>query len=277
MVGNVSSKPALHSAFMPGYALDKMMQQDVDSLVSDMNGMRTPIVQEADLQGLPDPVRRYLLAANIVGKPRTIFARARWRGEFRRGPDQKWMPLVCEQYNRVDKPARLWYAAIKFMPLINFYVRDAYSNGVGTMYARLTPWYKMFDERGPEYNQGELMVALNDMVFFPSAFLSENIRWEAIDDHSARATYITPDIPVSGVFYFNDQNEVVDFVGERYRTVGKSFALNKWTTPFRTYQEVNGVNIPTEGEAVWHLPEGTYSYVRVSLVDIQYNTFFQYP
>jgi hypothetical protein len=277
MITNAANKPVLHSIFMPGYPLDGMLRQDVDTLISDMNAIATPTVREGHLQGLPAPVRRYLKATNIVGKPRTVFARARWLGEFRRGPDQKWMPLVCEQYNRIDKPARLWYAAMKFMPFVNFYVRDAYHNGEGTMYARLTPWYKMFDERGPEYAQGELLVALNDMVFFPSAFLSESVRWAALDDRSARATLTTPNTTVSGVFYFNEHNDVVDFEAERYRTVGKASVMTKWTTPFRDHREVNGVRIPTSGEAVWHLAEGSYSYVRVSLVDIQYNAFCRYP
>jgi hypothetical protein len=82
---------------------------------------------------------------------------------------------------------------------------------------------------------------------------------------------------VSGVFYFNERNDVVDFEAERYRIMGKTAVMTKWTTPFRDHQEINGVRIPTSGEAVWHLAEGSYSYVRVSLVDIQYNALCRYP
>jgi hypothetical protein len=277
MAIGVATQPEKHAQFMPGYALDSMLRAEVDHLVSDLKNVATPVVTEADLAPLPDPVRRYLIASQIVGKPRTIFARARMYGEFRRGANQKWMPMVSEQYNRIDQPARLWYALMKFMPLLNFYVRDAYEGGEGNMYARLTPWYQMFDQRSPELTQGELLTYLNDMFMFPSALLSESICWEAVDDYAARACLTARSGTVSAVFYFNKRDEVVNFVAERYRTVGKTYELNTWTTPLWNYQEVNGVRIPTQGAAAWELPDGQLCYIRTTLVDLDYNVFERYP
>ena len=276
MVANVKQDLQTHSAFMPGYALDDMMMREVDDLIQGLEGTTPPVVLESDLAGLPLPILRYLLAAGIVGKPRTIFARMRMQGEFRRGIDQKWMPMVSEQYNRIHQPARLWYAAMKFMPLMSFYVRDAYVGGEGNMFAKLTPWYRMFDERNPQLTQGELLVVLNDMVFFPSALLNNAIKWEAIDEHSARASFTAHDLTVSAVFYFNERFDVVDFEADRYQ-MGKTYALRKWSTPFSAHREINGIRIPTEGEAIWNELSGSWAYARMSLVDVQTNVFSRYP
>jgi hypothetical protein len=269
--------PVRHEDFMPGYALDKMLQSEVDDLVRDMPDVTPPVVTEADLVGLPAPVQRYLRASQIIGKPRTLFVRARFQGEFRRTPEERWMKMVCEQYNRIDKPARLWYAAIKFMPFLTFYVRDAYQHGEGNMYARLTPWYRMFDERAPELTQGELLTLLNDMFFFPSAFLSDCIRWEEIDNRSAHVILTTPTLTVSGDVSFNELDEAVNFVAERYGQFDRTYVKTPWSTPFGGYREVNGISIPTEGEAVWLRDTGPFCYVRMSLVDVQSNEYSRYP
>jgi hypothetical protein len=275
MTSRTFEQPILHELFMPGYALDDMLTRDVEHVLHGLRGVTPTIVTEADLAGLPAPVQRYLQKSGIVGKQSTLFARMRFQGEFRRGPEHKWMPMISEQYNRIDQPARLWYAMMKFMPLVNFFVRDAYNSGEGTMYAKLTPWYTMFDEHGPGLTQGELLVALNDMVFFPSAFLSANVTWESLDDRSARAYLATPDKTVSGVFYFDSQDDVVDFVGKRYSMSDKAYLM--WSTPFAGHQEIDGIRIPTEGSAMWHTRGDSNSYVRVSLVSVDRNICSRYP
>ena len=73
---------------------------------------------------------------------------------------------------------------------------------------------------------------------------------------------------------FNDAGEMVDFItDDRYRGVGKGFEKGRWSTPLRRYREVSGIRIPSEGEAIWHLPEGDFPYIRASIGEVQYDTF----
>jgi hypothetical protein len=120
------------------------------------------------------------------------------------------------------------------------------------------------------------MLVLNDMILFPSALLSEHICWEAIDDNSARVSLTNAGMTVSAVVYFNEHNDVVNFVADRYRMEGKSSIKTRWSTPFSSHQEINGIRIPTQAEVIWHLPEAPFSYLRASVVDIQYNVFSRY-
>ncbi len=66
-------------------------------------------IGDADLAHLPAPVQRYLRGAGVVGQPRVRNFRVRMHGRIRSGPGARWMPLTAEQYNFVDKPARLFY------------------------------------------------------------------------------------------------------------------------------------------------------------------------
>jgi len=45
----------------------------------------------------------------------------------------------------------------------------------------------------------------------------------------------------------------------------------RWSTPLKNYKEINGFMVPTEGEAIWHLPSGDFCYVKVKLVELEFN------
>jgi len=64
---------------------------------------------------------------------------------------------------------------------------------------------------------------------------------------------------------------MTNFVAERYMTVDDKFSLETWSTPIEEYREVHGIRIPTKGEGVWKLSSGDFSYIRLEIIDIEYN------
>jgi hypothetical protein len=50
----------------------------------------------------------------------------------------------------------------------------------------------------PEADQGELLRCLAEMAWFPTALLAHDIRWDAIDAGSARATISLPTVSCAG-------------------------------------------------------------------------------
>jgi hypothetical protein len=68
-----------------------------------------PLVTDADLAHLPHPVQRYLRVTGVVGQPRVRNFRVRMHGRIRSGRQDRWMPLVAEQYSIVEPPAWLFY------------------------------------------------------------------------------------------------------------------------------------------------------------------------
>ena len=75
---------------------------------------------------------------------------------------------------------------------------------------------------------------------------------------------------VSAILYFNGQGQLVNFESDdRYDVnVMKKY---KFTTPVKDYKTINGYKMAGYGEAVWHYPEGEFSYGRYHLKDIRYN------
>ena len=87
--------------------------------------LQAPVVTDADLAPLPEPVQRYLRIVGAVGQPKVPNYRLRFRGRIRSGPDASWMPFEVEQQSFADQPARLF-----LMPRAHGYAaRLRYSTG----------------------------------------------------------------------------------------------------------------------------------------------------
>lgn len=112
---------------------------------------------------------------------------------------------------------------------------------------------------------------LNEMMWFPTAFLGENISWKAIDDDSAQVTLTIEDKRVSAIIYFDKEGRLVNFRSERYMSNGSSFSLETWETPITGYDRINDFNLPSKGSAIWKLENGDYKYIEISVTEIKYN------
>jgi hypothetical protein len=246
-------------------------RQVVEMFTAQGDGRPTEIITEADIAALPDSVRRYMRTSQIIGKARAQAVRLKQKGFMRMNPDQRWMPLTAEEYYTVDPPAFIWYGRVRIVPFVFFEAVDRYLGGSGNMIAKLVSLIKVVDASGIEMNQGAMMRYLNEMMWFPTALLSERIHWEPIDDNSARAVFSHGGKSVSAEFHFDENGKLVNFVADRYRSAGKEWIFEKWSTPVYTYAEWNGLMLPVTGEAYWHTDTGDFSYIKIVIVDLEYD------
>ena len=138
------------------------------------------------LQDLPEPVRRYMGYTGVVGKPWIDTARIRYAGRFRMAADKPWMPIRAEQFYTTDPPAFHWKARFKMAGLWLMSADNTYSGGHGRMFGKVAGLIKVVDFRGDELDQGTMLRYLNEMTWFPTAFLGDNIAWQAVDDRLRR-------------------------------------------------------------------------------------------
>ncbi len=150
------------------------------------------------------------------------------------------------------------------------------SEGKGKMSIKLLGLISIADASGLEMNQASLVRYLNEIIWFPTAFLNDYIQWEPINSNSAKATISVNGLTASAVFYFNESGELENFITERYRDDHGQLVLETWSTPITEYKEINGVRIPTKGDAVYNLSSGDFKYIEVELTDIEYNHPLKY-
>jgi hypothetical protein len=224
------------------------------------------------LDGLPEPVQRDLKYTGVVGKPWIESVYLKQSGRFRLGGDRPWMPMAAEEWYTTSPPSLLWKARFKMagLPLIS--ARDRYEAGQGHMYGKVAGLFTVFDARGEMLDQATMIRYLNEIMWFPTAFLGENITWHSVDEQSADSVFNDGDRYIIGRWFFDDEGRITNFTAKRYREIDGDYALDDWSTPITGYGQLAGLNLPVAGQAVWHLPEGDLVYAELEITELEYNT-----
>ncbi|HYU71891.1 MAG TPA: DUF6544 family protein [Ktedonobacteraceae bacterium] len=220
---------------------------------------------------LPEAVQRYLNYAQVVGKEPIRSVRLKQRGEYRMKPGQKWLPFVAEQRFTTNPPAFLWHMTSRPFPLVSISVKDRFSSDHGDLLVQLWSLVPLSHARGPEIDQGELQRYLLESAWFPTAWLSDAITWQAVDDHTAKATIHLQGLTAEGEFHVDEQGQVAHVTAQRYIKEHGRYQLEPWSGRFSEYREADGMRIPTSFEVAWHLAAGDFSWLRASVTEIEYN------
>ncbi len=246
----------------------RQVEKEISQLFADSGHIPGKVFTYDQLESLPAPVQRYFRYALNDGQQYISYVRLKHTGTFRTAPGKKWLPITGEQYFTAEKPGFVWFAKVKPFPLFWISARDTYFQGKGNVLIKLLSTITVGNARGKEVNQASLLRYLGETVWFPTALLpGEQLRWEAVDDYSAKVMFSDSDIDVSAVVDFNDTREITSFTAERYMDT----TLEKWTGYCRNYRDMNGAKVPTEIEAVWNLDSGDFSYARFRVTELEFN------
>jgi len=226
------------------------------------------VLTEADIAGLPPPVQRYIALTGSIGRPVVNGIALRFEATMYDAPGAEGMAGPVEQTNRFDTPERLFLmtSRMKGMPVT---VLHDFSKDGAHMTVRLAGLMNVVNLAGPELTRTETVTILNDLAFFaPSRLTDSRLTWTAVDDARARVTFTLGANSVKADLIFNADGELVDFVSEDRGMLEKDGTLRilRWTTPMGAYRDVGSWRLATEGEAIWHLPEGPFTYGRMRLV-----------
>jgi hypothetical protein len=227
---------------------------------------------EKEIEGLPDPVRRYFQNVLRPGQELVRQVRHVQSGEFRLG--DRWRPLAATQVHSTQPPGFVWDARIRIAPGLSVYVRDTYARGAGSMRAQILGLIPVADAGGtPEFAASALQRYLGEAIWFPTALLpSQGVRWTALSHSEARATLTDGDTTVSLDFRFNAEGEITGaFTGSRYREVAGRFEPTPWECRCSEYAEQGGMRVPLAAEVAWQLAGEMSPYWRARIADIAYD------
>jgi hypothetical protein len=250
-------------------------QSETRSLRAKLTGGRQviqpKIYDQKEIADLPAPVQRFFQTVLKDGQPIVAAVKLSQQGMFNMSEtENKWSPFTATQLVTTQRLGFDWDARIQMAPGVNAFVHDTYLLGEGSLHASLLGLFTVADVRGtPENNQGELLRFFAEAAWYPTALLpSQGVRWEAINDTSARATLSDGTTTVSAVFQFNAEGAIDRFRTEaRYRD---KLTAMPWGGRFWEYSVCNGMLIPLEGEVGWEYPEGTRLYFKGRTTEINY-------
>ena len=224
------------------------------------------------LDSLPAPAARYFSRVLTPGQPMITTARVEQAGDFRVG--KNWYPFRATQWFSVEPMGFIWDARIMMTRAVPVLVRDGYADGSGSMRGEVLGVYPIVNQSNrSELDSGALQRFLAEAVWLPTALLPRsNLRWDAMDDHRARATLTDRRTTVSLEFRFNDDGDVTEiFAPDRYFESNGRYVPKPWIVRCSEYATHSGVRIPMRCEVAWVEATGPEPYWRGHLTDVRYD------
>ncbi len=230
---------------------------------------QTETLTQKDLTHLPSVVQNYLRYVGVVGKPKVKNVKIVFEGDMR-DKGKGWFKFTSEQHNFFEDPTRLFFMKAKVKGL-STYGYHCYKNQIAIMRIKLLSLFSVVELDKPEMFATETVTFFNDLCLFaPAALIDDRITWETIDDRSVKAVFTNKGTRISAILYFNEKGQLVNFISEDRLAVDE-MKTYPFSTPASRYQNVNGYNLPTYGEAVWQYPDGEFVYGRFKLKSVEYN------
>ncbi len=225
------------------------------------------ILSKNDIAHLPEPVQRYIGLTGSIGRPVVTEIIMHFDAEMYDAPGAPGMSGPVAQYERFDAPHRLFLMKTRMKGLPVAVLHD-FNRDQASMRVRLAGLANVVDISGPEITRTETVTVLNDLCFFaPSRLIDPRLGWTEIDDRRAKVAFMLGPNKVTAELVFNEAGELVDFVSEDRGMLKKDGTLRiaRWTTPLGDYRDFDGWRLASEGDAIWHLPEGPFTYGHMRL------------
>lgn len=227
-----------------------------------------------ELEGLPEPVARHLRQVLPVDTPIIRAADVVHSGTFNMSQTgQQWKPFTSRQRVVTRRPGFVWDGRVTMAPGLAVHVHDAYVDGEGILEPAILGLFTLVNlrDRG-EVARGELMRYMAEAAWYPTALLpSQGMRWEPIDDRSARATLIDGDVRLTMTFHFGADGLIETIRAEdRGHTVGDKIIPTPWEGRMFDYQRRSGLLVPVQGEVAWLTPEGRLPYWRGKIEELRF-------
>ncbi|MCB9209529.1 MAG: hypothetical protein H6612_02375 [Ignavibacteriales bacterium] len=260
---------------MVGYAnfsFQNMVGLEVKKLLSDIK-LDNQIVDPNMISNLPVAVQSWLNYSGIVGKPFIHSVSLNQKVQMKMKSDQtEWYDAEAAQYFNVNSSSFIWSVKMEMMTLFQVVGRDKLINGKGEMLIKLLGLLSLVDTKdNSKLNMGSAQRYLAEIVWFPSAALSKNIKWQAIDDSTASAVISINETTAEGTFYFNSNGSFKNFITMRYFGGEENSELREWIITPSEIKEMNGIKIPTKSTATWKLENGDWDWLKVEIEEINYN------
>lgn len=255
--------------------LKRTYEKEVKTALENEGIVESEMLTQKDIKYLPQPVQKFLIHVGVVGQEKVHSFRAIAEGEIKMNRDSDWTKIKIEQYNFTgSKLVRLFYLRMK-MYGIPIYALHSYTDKGASMVGKLAGLFNVINTKGNVMRISDTITLLNDMCLFaPAALIDERISWEQIDENTVNAIFKTEYCTITATLYFNEKNELIKFTSEdRYYDNGDgTYQKAKWTTPFKDYKEINGLLLPSYGEAIYNLQDGDYSYCKfTNIKSVVYN------
>jgi hypothetical protein len=183
------------------------------------------------------------------------------------------MAARSEQVNTFSELTRVFTMKAS-MFLVPFQALHVYKEQQATFIVRVANLFNAVDVAGDTLTTAETVTLLNDLcIFAPGCLTDPRLSWKEIDPLTVEVTLTNGPYIVSARLLFDDDGALVNFISDdRYTLENDGTMRNvRWSTPISSYTEIDGRNIASHGEAIFHYPDGPFVYATFTFPNVRYN------
>jgi hypothetical protein len=171
------------------------------------------------------------------------------------------------------EPGWVWDAQLIHKGGVRRTAKLSYVKGEAHGHIKLLGAFTLQDFQGPETDKSMLFRLLSELVWIPTALLpTKTLRWEHVDESTARAIVSDGPTKVHALFHVNENNEIDQITTtDKYRDHKSGFEQAKFTMLCSNYERFEGVLIPTQVDFVWNLESGDFDYGHFTITSARYH------
>lgn len=207
----------------------------------------TGAFEDSELEGLHDPVQRFLRTAIAPGTPLARTARLQMRGHIKVG---RWLPFRARE---VLSPLQGFIWTARAAGLIAG--SDHYARGQGQMDWKVAGLFRVVHADGPDVSRSGAERAASEAAFLPTTLLPRfGVEWTATEDDRISARYAIDDQPVEVNYRLTPDGRIQSVVFDRWGDPDDTgtWGLHPFGGEFTSHATFNGITIPDAGRLGWH-------------------------
>jgi hypothetical protein len=200
----------------------------------------------AELDGLPEPVRRHLAQAIAPGTPLHTSARLRMRGSIKVG---RWLPFRASQ---VLSPHHGFLWSARVAGLIGG--TDRYLDGAGAMAWKLAGLVTVAAGEGPDVARSAAGRAGAEGIWLPTALLPRfGVRWSAPAADRLTAAFSVGETPLELHLRLDRAGRISSLAFDRWGDPDGDgrFGWHRFGGQVTGYASFGGLTIPAAGRLGW--------------------------
>jgi hypothetical protein len=201
----------------------------------------------AEVDGLPEPVRRHLTAAIAAGTPLATSARLRMRGSIRLGG--RWLPTRARQ---ILSPQQGFVWSARVAGVITG--SDRYADGHGSLDWKLLGLVTVMHADGADVARSAAARAAAEAVWLPTTLLPRfGVRWSADDDHHLVARYSLDEVDVTVRYVIDDAGHLLSVSFDRWGDPDETgtSGFHPFGVEFAGHRTFGGLTVPDPAVAGW--------------------------
>lgn len=256
--------------FSIGYK--KRVNKDINTLKINQGEFTNKDISINDIKHLPDNVQRWLIRSGLVGRKKSSYIYIEQKGEMRlQETSDKWIFASSNQFVGLQMPGFVWQVKAAFIPFINMYGMDSFVDGIGSLEMRLFNLVKVAREKDTvKVNQSSFARYLLELPWYPQAALNKNMKWEEIDQYTARVMMSHRGIVGQVYLYFNKDYDVIKTSAMRYKDTDERGQLIECIGESKEFVVFDGVRIPSRIHISWILPGEDFTWYKVKVEKVTY-------